>query len=211
MHERRQRDYPWTGKRRRMSQAIKRGIIQSFSASTYTASVLLLEATSTALASVPVSNTVDSTSCLPGALCAVLFFDEHNPLDAVVIAVFANGGGALPAPPPGRVTISSPVQQLSGVTISVGATQMFTLSNIPAGTLAVLCKAYFSTPAPPAHIDLAAHGGNLGEALTIGDNQSATGYLNGGGILPVDSQGRIDIKANGGACTVWLFTYGYVM
>jgi hypothetical protein len=194
-----------------MSQAIKRGIVQSFSASTYTASVLLLEATSTALVGVPVSNTVDGTSCLPGALCAVLFFDEHNPSDAVVIAVFSNGNSSLPSPPPGRVTISNPVQQLSAVTINAGATQTFTLSSIPAGTLAVLCKAYFSTPAPPAHIDLAAHGGNLAETLTIGDNQSATGNLNGGGILPVDSQGRIDIKANGGACTVWLFTYGYVM
>lgn len=194
-----------------MSQMIKRGIIQSFNASTYTVSVLLLEATSTALVGVPVSNTVDSTSCLAGALCAVLFFDEHNPADAVVIAVFANGSSALPSPPPGRVTISSPVQQVSGVTINAGATQTFTLSGIPAATLAVLCKAYFSTTAPPAHIDLAAHGGNLGETLTIGDNQSTTGYLNGGGILPVDSQGRVDIRANGGACTVWLFTYGYVM
>jgi hypothetical protein len=194
-----------------MSQAIKRGIIQSFNASTYTASVLLLEATSAALTDVPVSNTLDSTSCLPGALCTVLFFDEHNPSDAVVIAVFANGSSALPAPPPGRVTISSPVQQLNAVTINAGVTQTFTLSNLPTGTLAVLCKAYFSTPTPPAHIDLAAHGGNLGETLTIGDNQSATGNLNGGGLLPVDSQGRIDIKANGGACTVTLFTYGYVM
>ncbi len=194
-----------------MSQGIKRGIIQSFNASAYTVSVLLLEATSTALVGVPVSNMVDSTSCLAGALCAVLFFDEHNPTDAVVIAVFANGSSALPSPPPGRVTISSPVQQVSGVTINAGATQTFTLSGIPAATLAVLCKAYFSTSSPPAHIDLAAHGGNLGETLTIGDNQSASGYLNGSGILPVDSQGRVDIRANGGACTVWLFTYGYVM
>jgi hypothetical protein len=54
-----------------MGQIIKRGIIQSFDASSYTASLLLLEATSEALVGVPVSNTVDGTSGLVGALCAV--------------------------------------------------------------------------------------------------------------------------------------------
>jgi len=82
---------------------IKRGIIQSFSASTYTASVLLFEATSHFLTGIPVSNTLDVTSGLTGALCAVLFFDEQNPQDAVVIATFANGSNGLPVPAPGRV------------------------------------------------------------------------------------------------------------
>src|SRR4051812_3394770 len=49
---------------------MKRGIIQSFSPATYTASVLLFEATSSFLTGVPVANTVDSTSGLAGALCA---------------------------------------------------------------------------------------------------------------------------------------------
>ncbi|MGH2509872.1 MAG: hypothetical protein ACRDHZ_21035, partial [Ktedonobacteraceae bacterium] len=78
---------------------IKRGIIQNFSAATYTASVLLFEATSYFLTGIPVTNTLDGTSGLAGALCAVLFFDEHNPQDAVVIAVFPNGSNGLPTPP----------------------------------------------------------------------------------------------------------------
>src|SRR5579885_2701522 len=67
---------------------IKRGILQSFSPVTYTAAVLLFEATSYALSGVPVANHIDGTSALAGALCAVLFFDEHNQQDAVIIAIF---------------------------------------------------------------------------------------------------------------------------
>src|SRR6266849_808551 len=87
---------------------IKRGIIQSFSASSYTASVLLFEATSHFLTDVPVSNTLDGTSGLVGAWCAVLFFDGQNPQDAVVIATFvdcplANGRRLKGRPFPGTL------------------------------------------------------------------------------------------------------------
>lgn len=194
-----------------MGQIIKRGIIQSFDASTYTASLLLLEATSEALVGVPVSNTLDGTSGLVGALCAVLFFDEHNPRDAVVIAVFANASVGLPAPPPGRVTITNPVQQLSNAAINGGTTQTFTLSGLPTGILAVLFKVYFTSATAPTHLDLAAHGGNLNQTVSVGELQVAGDVVNGGGVLPVDGSGRIDIRANGGTCTVNLFTFGYVM
>ncbi len=160
---------------------------------------------------VPVSNTVDGTSALVGALCAVLFFDEHNPTDAVVIAVFPNGSSGLPSPPPGRVTMSNPLQQLSNAVINAGTTQTFTLSGLPVGVLAVFFKVYFTSATAPSHLDLAAHGGNLNQTVSVGDLQVANDTLNGGGILPVDSSGRIDIRANGGTCTVNLFTIGYVM
>ena len=62
---------------------IKRGILQSFDSSSYTASVLLFEATSYALTGIAVANHIDGTSAINGALCAVLFFNEHNPQDAI--------------------------------------------------------------------------------------------------------------------------------
>src|ERR1700730_6403655 len=128
---------------------IKRGIIQSFSASSYTASVLLFEATSHFLTGIPVSNTLDGTSGLAGALCAVLFFDEQNPQDAVVIATFANGSNGLPTPAPGRVVFVTGFRQVNAVTINSGVTQTFTLAGtggIPAGASGVIFKAFFSSP-----------------------------------------------------------------
>src|SRR6202022_4690988 len=124
-----------------MYMIIKRGIIQSFSASSYKASVLLFEATSHFLAGVPVSNTLDGTSGLVGALCAVLFFDEQNPQDAVVIAVFANGTNGLPSPAPGRVVFVTGYRQVNAVVINSGLTQTFTLAGaggVPSGALGVV-------------------------------------------------------------------------
>jgi hypothetical protein len=194
-----------------MAQAIKRGILTGFSTSTYTASVLILEATSTQLQGVPMATHIDGTSAQVGALCAVLFFDEQNPTDAVVLAMYANGTSGVPTPPPGRVTFVTPVQQVTNTVINAGATQTFTLTGLPSGTLGVLFKAYFTAASVPAHLDLAAHGGTLSQTCSVGDLQTASGTLNGVGVLPLSSDGKIDIKANGANCTVNLFTYGYII
>ena len=124
---------------------IKRGLLQSFNPATYTASVLFFEATSFALSGIPVANHIDGTSAVIGALCAVLFFDEYNPQDAVIIATFAT----IPTPPPGRITFVAGAQQFHNVTIAAGATQTYTLtgtSGIPTGVLGVLYKAFFHKP-----------------------------------------------------------------
>ena len=160
---------------------IKRGLLQSFNPATYTASVLLFEATSFALAGVPVANHIDGTSAVIGSLCAVLFFDEHNPQDAVVIAT----------------------------------TQTYTLtgasSGIPVGALGVLYKAFFTSPTVGAYIQLAPHGASDSTAYaSIGNIAIANSYLDGMGILQVNATGSIDISANAGACTVTLYTYGYI-
>ena len=190
---------------------IKRGILQSFNSSNYTASVLLFEATSFALAGVPVANHIDGTSAVVGALCAVLFFDEHNPQDAVIIATFA----AIPAPPPGRVTFVAGYQQLNNVTIAAGTTQTYTLtgaSGIPTGVLGILYKAFFTSPTVGAYLQLAPHGASdITAYASIGNIGIANTYLDGMGILPVDASGSFDIKANAGTCTVTLYTYGYIV
>ncbi len=191
---------------------IKRGILQSFDPVSYTASVLLFEATSFALADVALANHIDGTSAIVSSLCAVLFFDEHNPQDAVIIATFASA----PTPPPGRVTFVSGYQQLQNVSIAAGTTQTYAVtggsSGIPNGVLGVLYKAYFTSASVGAYIQLAPHAsGDINAYGSIGNTAVANTTMNGMGVLAVDATGSLDIKANGGACSVTLYTYGYII
>ncbi len=190
---------------------IKRGILQSFNSTTYTASVLLFEATSFALSGVPVANHIDGSSAVVGALCALLFFDEHNLQDAVLIATFA----AIPPLPPGRVTFLTGYQHFLNISIAAGTTQTFTLlgaSGIPVGVLGVLYKAYFTSATVGAYLQLAPHGASdVSAYATLGTIAVANIFINGGGMLQVDTGGSIDIKANNGSCNVTLYTYGYVL
>lgn len=194
---------------------MKRGIIQAFFPATYTASVLLFEATSYFLTGVPVANSVDSTSGLVGALCAVLFFDEHNPQDAVVLATFANGSSGLPAPPPGRVVFVPGYQQLNAVNVVPGSPLTATLtgvaSGIPGGALGAVCQISFTSSTAGCSIALAPHGAsNPGAFAALGNLPAAHATLSGNGLLPMDSNGQVTIQATGGTCTVTLYTYGYI-
>ncbi len=206
----------FTAESDRIIMLIKRGILQAFYPTSYTASVLFLEATSYTLSGIAVSNTLDSTSASAGALCAVLFFDEHNPQDAVVLAVFANGSSGFPSPAPGRITLLTGYQQIYDVSIPAASVQTFSMiggaSNIPAGILGVLYKAFFTSSSAGAFIQLAPHGASdITAYSSLGNIAIASSYLNGEGVLAVDNAGRIDIKATGGTCIVTLYTYGYVM
>ena len=53
------------------------------------------------------------------------------------------------------------------------------------------------------NIDLAPHGGNINEPHEHG--QSA----NGAGILQLDANGQVDVRATTGNCTVTIWTYSY--
>jgi hypothetical protein len=194
---------------------IKRGIIQAFFPATYTASVLLFEATSYFLSGVPVANSVDSTSGLVGALCAVLFFDEHNPQDAVVLATFPNGSSGLPTPPPGRVVFLGGYQQLNAVNVAPGSPLVATLaggaSGIPVGALGAVCQVSFSSASAGSALALAPHGAsNPGAYAALGNLPAAHATVSGNALVPVDSNGQIVIQASGGTCSVTLFTYGYI-
>jgi hypothetical protein len=194
---------------------IKRGIIQSFSPATYTASVLLFEATSHFLSGVPVSNALDGTSGLVGALCAVLCFDEQNPQDMVVIATYANGASGLPAPAPGRVTFVTGYRQVNADSINAGVTNTYTLTGvggIPAGALGVIYKAYFTSASVGTSVTICPHGASDNNAYqTIGNIQVANQYANGGGLVQVDANGQIDVKPTGGTAVFTLYTHGYVI
>lgn len=197
------------------NEIIKRGILISFNPATYTATVLILEATSAFLQGVPVACHLDGTSAQVNSLCAVLFFDEQNYTDAVVLAVCPNAMQGVPVPTPGRVVFVSGYQQFQNQSINAGAVSTFTLtggsSGIPVGALGVLYKAYFTSATVGAYIQLAPHAVvDITSYASIGNLAIANGFLDGMGLVQLDANGRIDIKANTGTCTVTLYTHGYV-
>ena len=197
------------------NQIIKRGILISFNPATYTANVLILEATSAFLQGVPVACHLDGTSAQVNSLCAILFFDEQNYTDAVVLAVYPNATQGVPVPAPGRVVFVSGYQQFQNQSINAGAVSTFTLtggsSGIPVGALGVLYKAYFTSATVGAYIQLAPHAvADITAYASIGNLAIANGFLDGMGLVQLDANGRIDIKANTGTCTVTLYTHGYV-
>ena len=67
---------------------IHHGIVKSFSAGTFTATVQILTSTITYLESVRVSRAIASADMTAGRRCAVAFFDPQNPQDAVLFAVW---------------------------------------------------------------------------------------------------------------------------
>jgi hypothetical protein len=199
-----------------MAQVIKRALLTAFDPATYTASVLLMEATSTVLTNVPMAFHMDGTSTPNnGSLCAVLFFDEHNSTDAVVLAVYSTGSG-VPTPPPGRTTFVTGFRQINGDTLTAGSLTSYSLtgggSGIPAQVLGVLCKVYISSATVNAYVQLAPHGASdLSAYMTVGNIPVASSTVNSVGTLAVDASGRVDIKAFVGTCNLTLYTYGYIL
>jgi len=196
-------------------EIIKRGILISFNPATYTANVLILEATSAFLQGIPVACHLDGTSAQVNSLCAVLFFDEQNYTDAVVLAVYPNASQGVPVPAPGRIVFVAGFQQFLNQSINAGVISTFTLtggsSGIPVGALGILYKAFFTSPTVGTFIQLAPHSASdITAYASIGNLAVANGSLNGTGLLQLDANGRIDVKANAGTCTVTLYTHGYV-
>jgi hypothetical protein len=197
-----------------IKQITKRGLLTSFNPATYTANVLIMEATSAFLQNVPVACHLDGTSAQVNANCLVFFFDEQNPGDAVILAMYPNGSQGIPTPAPGRVVFVTPFLQVNASVINAGNTSTFTLTGgstgIPVGALGVIYKIYFTSPTAGAYVQIAPHSGTIGNYASFGNLSQANDTINGNGILAVDSAGKVDIKANTGNCTVTLYTHGYV-
>lgn len=67
---------------------VKKGVIKSFSSSTYKATVQVAGSLSVWLENVPVARNIPSAEMVSGRNCTILFFDPTNPKDAVVVAVY---------------------------------------------------------------------------------------------------------------------------
>jgi hypothetical protein len=67
----------------------KKAILRSFDAGNYNATIEIVGSHKTFLESVAVARNLPESEMVTGRKLAVLFFDEHNVKDAVVIAVYA--------------------------------------------------------------------------------------------------------------------------
>lgn len=67
---------------------IKRGTVQGFNSGTYKATVQVAGSLSVWLGEVAVARNIPAAEMVVGRSCAVIFFDEANPADAVLAAVY---------------------------------------------------------------------------------------------------------------------------
>lgn len=67
---------------------ITQGVLKAFNSGTYLASVQVVGSLGTWLANVPVSRGIASAEMVVGRRVALAMFDEANPTDAAIIAVW---------------------------------------------------------------------------------------------------------------------------
>jgi len=67
---------------------LRRAVLKSFNSSNYTATIQLIGSYKVYLEDITVARNLPSAEMAPGRKVAVIFFDEHNPKEAVVIAVY---------------------------------------------------------------------------------------------------------------------------
>ena len=68
--------------------SLKKGVHKSFNSANYTATVQLASSYKVYLEDVAVARNLPSSEMTAGRKVAVIFFDEHNPKEAVLIAVY---------------------------------------------------------------------------------------------------------------------------
>jgi len=67
---------------------IRKAILKSFDSSAYTATVQLAGSAMAYLEDIAVARNLPAAEMVAGRKLTVVFFDEHNPKEAVVIAVY---------------------------------------------------------------------------------------------------------------------------
>jgi len=67
---------------------VRKAILKSFNSGDYTATIQLSGSYKTYLEGVVVARDIPATEMALGRKLAVIFFDEHNPKEAVVVAVY---------------------------------------------------------------------------------------------------------------------------
>ncbi len=68
--------------------SFRKGVLKSFNSGNYTATVQLAASYKVYLADVTVARNLPSAEMVAGRKVAVIFFDEHNAKEAVVVAVY---------------------------------------------------------------------------------------------------------------------------
>jgi hypothetical protein len=67
---------------------LKKGVLRGFDSGSYTDTVQLASSYKVYLEDITVARNLPSAEMITGRKVAVTFFDEHNPKEAVVIAVY---------------------------------------------------------------------------------------------------------------------------
>lgn len=67
---------------------LRKGVLRSFNSGNYTATVQLASSYKVYLEDIAVARNLPSAEMVTGRKVAVIFFDEHNPREAVVVAVY---------------------------------------------------------------------------------------------------------------------------
>jgi len=67
---------------------VRRGTVQAFDSGSYRATVQIAGSLTTSLGDVAVARNIASTEMQAGRSCCLVFFDETNPSDAVLVAVY---------------------------------------------------------------------------------------------------------------------------
>ena len=67
---------------------VKKGVLKSFNSSDYTATVQLASSYKVYLEDIAVARNLPTAEMTAGRKVAVILFDEHNPKEAVVVAVY---------------------------------------------------------------------------------------------------------------------------
>ncbi len=67
---------------------LRKAVLRSFNSGNYTATVQLVGSYKVYLEDIAVARNLPVTEMTTGRKVAVIFFDEHNPKEAVVIAVY---------------------------------------------------------------------------------------------------------------------------
>ena len=67
---------------------LRKAVLRSFNSGNYTATVQLASSFKVYLEDITVARNLPSAEMVVGRKVAVIFFDEHNPKEAVVIAVY---------------------------------------------------------------------------------------------------------------------------
>ncbi len=68
--------------------SLRKGVLKSFNSGDYTATVQLAGSYKVYLEGVTVARNLPTGEMTAGRKVAVIFFDEHNPREAVVVAVY---------------------------------------------------------------------------------------------------------------------------
>jgi hypothetical protein len=67
---------------------LRKGVLKSFDSGNYKATVRLASSYKVYLEDIAVARNLPSVEMVTGRKVALVFFDEHNPKDAVVVAVY---------------------------------------------------------------------------------------------------------------------------